>query len=197
MGKRQLAELQPSEFVVTLLVSELASMPMQDYGIPLTSGVVPIVLLVCIEVLLSYLLLKCRPVRKLVSGRPIEVIKDGKINQKNLFLLRETVEDLLKELRLKDVFDISSVIYAQIETNGKMSVLVSPNSQNSSKIPTCASLVVADGKLLKDNLSDSGYDAKWVEKNIKKSKFAGIEQIYLMTVDENGSTVILPKEGKG
>ena len=119
MGKRQLGELQPVELVVTLLISDLAAVPMQESGMPLLNGLIPIVVLVALELLLSGLMLKSSGFSKLISGNPIVIIRDGKLDQKALKRLRLTVEDLMETLRQQNAFDIREIEYAIAETNGK------------------------------------------------------------------------------
>ncbi len=122
MGRRQLGELQPIELVVTLLISDLASVPMQDSAIPLLSGLIPILVLVAAEILLSALMLKSRTFSSLVSGTPLVVIRDGKVDQKVLSKLRLTVEDLSESLRAQNIFDLRDVQTAIAETNGTVTV---------------------------------------------------------------------------
>ncbi len=117
MGKRQLGELQPVELVVTLLISDLAAVPMQESGMPLLNGLIPIVVLVALELLLSGLMLKSSGFSKLISGNPIVIIRDGKLDQKALKRLRLTVEDLMETLRQQNAFDIREIEYAIAETN--------------------------------------------------------------------------------
>ena len=122
MGKRQLAELQPSEFVVTILISNVATLPLEDINIPLIGGVVPILLLVSFEVLVSFITLKSQRARKIVSGSPRVIIRDGVIDQQEMKNLRLSIDDLMGQLRSKDIFDISDVAFAIIETTGSLSV---------------------------------------------------------------------------
>ena len=123
MGKRQISELQPSELVVTLLISDIASIPMQNTAQPLVSGIIPMFILVACELLISFIMVKSSKFRRLVCGRPIVVIENGKINQSEMKRLRMTTEDLSEQLRQADVFDLDEVDFAIVETNGNMSVL--------------------------------------------------------------------------
>lgn len=125
MGKRQISELQTSELVVTLLISDIAAIPMQDTGQPLVSGFIPIAVLVVCEIVVSALMVKSGQFRRLICGRPIVVINNGKIDQKEMRRLRLTTEDLFEDLRQKDVFSLEDVAYAIIETNGKISIIKS------------------------------------------------------------------------
>ena len=142
MGKRQISELQTSELVVTLLISDIASIPMQNTGQPLVSGLVPIFTLVAIEIILSVMMLKSGRFRKVICGRPIVVINDGKIQQSELRRLRMTTEDLFEDLRQNSIVSISDVAYAIVETNGKLSVVKKPGKD--SVTPDMLQLVVPD-----------------------------------------------------
>jgi len=122
MGKRQLGELQPSELVVTILISNLATLPIEETSVPLLGGVGPILLLVCFEVVVSWISLKSRRARRVISGQPVTVIQDGRIMEDRLRDLRFSLDDLMEELRQNSVFDIRDVEYAVVETNGKLSV---------------------------------------------------------------------------
>ncbi|MBQ7799983.1 MAG: DUF421 domain-containing protein [Oscillospiraceae bacterium] len=122
MGRRQVGELQPSELVVTMLISNLASQPMEDRSLPLTIGIIPIITLVCLEVFTSYILKNSPFLRKTICGSPQVIIRDGKIDQKVMKELRFSVDDLVEELRLNNVFDFSEVDCAIVETTGELSV---------------------------------------------------------------------------
>ena len=130
MGKRQISELQTSELVVTLLISNIAVIPMQDTSLPLLSGVVPILLLVGCEIILSWLMLKNSNFRALVCGKPQIIISDGTLNQKKMKLLRISTEDLMEQLRQAGVFAIGDVKYAILETNGQVTVIQKTNKRN-------------------------------------------------------------------
>ena len=123
MGKRQIGELQPSELVVAIMISDLASVPMQDIKIPLVSGILPVLTLIFAEVIMSYMSLRSRKMRTIISGEPSIVIYDGHINERELKKLRFNINDLLEELRLNNYHDISDVAVAVIETSGKLSVI--------------------------------------------------------------------------
>lgn len=122
MGKRQIGEMQPSELVITILISEVASLPLQDKGIPVLYALVPLFVFVSFEIIQSALSLKSRKLRNLMQGHEVTVIKNGKVDMQALRTLRMTLDDLNGALRQKDVFDIKEVSYAIFETNGKLSV---------------------------------------------------------------------------
>ena len=126
MGKRQIGELQPSDLVVTLLISQIISIPIQDTDIPLVNTLIPIFLLVGFEILTSVFNMKSIKFRTFMQGHPVVIINDGVLNQKLLKDLRFTIDDLLEALRQKDIFDIAQVQYAVVETNGQISVLLKP-----------------------------------------------------------------------
>ena len=129
MGKRQLGELQPTELVITILLSEIAAIPMQDNALPLGNSIVAVLLLVALEVINSVVVLKSSRCRSFLQGNSIVVIRDGVIDQKQLKRLRFTMDDLFDQLRQKDVFDISDVRYAIVETNGQLSVMLKPEKE--------------------------------------------------------------------
>ena len=138
MGKRQVGELEPTELVLAMLLSDLAAVPMQDFGLPLLYGVVPIVTLLCITMLLSMTAMRSPRLRELLCGKPSIVVKDGKLRQREMKKVRITVDELIEELRLKGVPDISSVKYAILETSGEVSVLLRDAEQPATPRPTGA-----------------------------------------------------------
>lgn len=201
MGKRQLGELQPVELVVTLLISDLAAVPMQESGLPLLNGLVPIAVLVSLELLLSGLMLKVPRVAQLISGSPIVLVRDGKLDQKALKRLRMTVEDFMETLRVQDVFDLTQVQYAIAETNGKISVFLKPAFQP----PTCADVravspdngmplvVIRDGRLCEWALEVCGVDARWVDKILLKNGCTQ-QDVFLMTADKGRRYHLIRKQ---
>lgn len=201
MGKRQIGELQPSELVITILLSEIASIPMQDNNIPILHSVVALFALVAYEILTSTLGLKSNKLRTFMQGHPVIVIRDGKIDMAALRKLRMTVSDLLSALRQKDVFEISQVSYAIFETNGKISVLLKPENRSSTAkdIGLCPKdngmpfAVVCDGKIIEETLEESGFDISKIKKLILSSK-TPVEQVMILTVDKNGISYIAKKE---
>ncbi len=201
MGKRQIGELQPSELVITILISEIASIPMQDNRVPILHSVVALSALVAYEIFSSALSLKSNSLRALIQGHPVIVIRDGKIDMKALGKLRMSVNDLISLLRQKDVFDISQVAYAVFETNGKISVLLKPENRNSTAkdlglCPTDGGMpfaVVCDGRIIEETLAESQLDADKINKLILSSKIP-LENILIMTVNKNGVIFIAKKD---
>ncbi len=201
MGKRQLGEMQPGELVITILLSEIASIPIQDSNVPLISSLVPLMLLVSFEIINSLLDMKSVRFRLATEGNPQTVIRNGKLDQKKLKSLRLTISDIISALRQKDVFSIEDVEYAVVETNGTLSVLLKPDKRNSTpknydkpeKDNGMPCPVVIDGKIIKENFLDSGVTVKEVEEKIRKEKTEQ-KNIVLMTVDKNKKYYIITRE---
>lgn len=203
MGKRQIGELEPSELVLTLIISDLAAVPMQDFGIPLVNGLFPIITLLCLSMLLSFFSLKSIRFRALVCGKPAVIIRDGKILQQNMARNRFTVDELLEQLRCQGYSDLSAVKYAVLETSGQVSVL--PYTKDSPLTPKTANLtlpdamtlpvlLINDGHIMSDNLSASGYDRRWLDKQLRERRLTSPRQVFFMTVDETGSITCVAKE---
>lgn len=201
MGKRQIGELQPSELVVTILLSEIASIPMQDNRVPILHSIVALFALVAYEILSSVIGLKSNKMRALIQGHPVIVIRDGEIDIKALRKLRMSVNDLMSLLRQKDVFDISVVSYAVFETNGKISVLLKPESRNSTAkdlgiLPDDDGMpfaVVCDGKIVEETVEQSQIEPDKIKKLILSSKIP-IDEIMIMTVGKDGIIFLARKD---
>lgn len=201
MGKRQIGELQPSELVVTILISEIASLPVQDTSVSVLNSVACLILLVSFEIITSAVNLKSSKLRTVMQGHPIIVIKNGKIDIKALKKLRLTVSDLLSALRQKDVFEISQVSYAVFETNGKMSVLLKPEFRTSTakdlnlkpQDDGMPFAVISDGKINEKAVSESNMSAQQIKEIIKRQK-TDMDKILLMTVNNKNKTHIIKKE---
>ena len=202
MGKRQIGEMEASEFVVTMLVANLAAIPMQDGGIPLYSGLVPILTVLGVELVLSTLSLRSVRLRKLLCGKPVILIENGRILQENLRCTRVTLDELTGHLREKDVLDLRAVQYAILETNGNLSVFPYPAEKPASakdagiqaRRQYLPLTIVSDGQLLKDNLAKAGKDEAWVEK-VLRSHNADIAATWLLTVDGGDNILWYGKEG--
>ena len=192
MGKRQVGELQNSELVITLLISELAAIPMGETGTPLLNGIVPIFALVICEILVSVAMMKCRGFRTLMCGNPVVLIEHGKLRQKQMSRLRFTVEDLSEALRLEGVFDLSEVEFAAMETNGRLSVLRKDETRPPDE-KTLAVVVINDGKFCAHSAEICGCTRAWVQQVLQKEQCA-MEDIFLMTVDTKGHYHLLKKE---
>lgn len=202
-GKRQIGELEPNELVLTMLLSDLAAVPMQDFGIPLINGVVPIATILCLSLLLSYGSLRSMRFRALVCGEPTVIIRNGTIQQEAMRRNRFTIDELLEELRCQGVTNLSTVKYAILETSGQLSVLLYPAEQpltpkqagytveDSLFLPR---VIISDGHLLRENLRAVGREEKWLAKELRQAGITRTEDVFLLTVDESGSVVCIGKE---
>jgi uncharacterized membrane protein YcaP (DUF421 family) len=203
LGKRQIGELQPTELVITLLLSEIIAVPMQDNDIPLTSTIIPVLLLVGFEILISVISLKSVKIRTVIQGHSLVIIRDGKLDLKQIKKLRFTIDDVLEALRQKDIFDISKVQYAIVETNGSMSVMLKPEyepvTREDLKLKTedngLSCSVIIDGTVMKDEFQDCNLTEEKFNKLLKKEKIT-VENTLLMTVDKKGKITVIGKEGK-
>ncbi len=201
MGKRQVGQLEPSEFVVTMLVANLASIPMQDGGIPLFSGAVPILTVLALELILSGLAVKSLGFRKILCGKPVILIENGKILQKSLKKTRVSLDELTGHLRQKDVLDPSQVQYAILETNGSLSVFPYPKYRPASAMDAGIEAkkqylpvtIISDGCLIPENLPLAGKDAAWVQR-VLQERHTTLAQTWLLTVDKSDRILWIPKE---
>ena len=189
MGKRQIGELQPAELVVTILMSDLATMPLQNSQISLFHPLMLILLLIALELLMAHLGLKFRPFRTLTQGNSVLIVKDGELQQDALKKLRYSVDDVMESLRLKDVFDLNDVAYAYVETNGSLSVLKHP-TQGEAVLPY---LVVCDGKIISRDLASCGQTKDSLRRLLKQR---GLKEsdVFLMTCASDGTVNIIEKE---
>ncbi len=201
MGKRQIGQMEPSEFVVTMLVANLASIPMQDGGIPLYSGLVPILTVLGIELVLAVLSMRSLGLRRLLCGKPVILMENGNILQSNLRKTRVTLDELTGHLREKDVLDLTTVQYAILETNGNLSVFLYPKEKPASakeagiqtKPQYLPITVVSDGKLLTRNLEKARKDRAWVDR-VLRQKGADLQGTWLLTVDGQDRIQFYKKE---
>ncbi len=204
MGKRQLGELEPAELVVAVLISDLAAHPLQDIGTPLLYGLIPVLTLLCCEVLISAVIVKSIRMRAFICGKPSMIIDKGKIVEKEMKKNRFTLDELSEQLRKKDITDISTVKYAILETDGKLSTLLyadqSPVTPKQMSLKTddigYPVIIVNEGRVLDDNLQKMGYNTVWLDRQLKKRKISSAKDVYLMTVDEFERIYIASYEGK-
>lgn len=205
MGKRQLGELQPSELVVAIMISDLASVPMQAIDIPILSGIIPVLTLIIAEVFMSYLSLKSKRIRKFLTGEPSIIIYNGEIREKELARLRFNINDLLGELRLNGCHDISEVAVAVIETSGKLSVIPKDtargvtvedmNIQNPRRdgLPC---MLISDGTVNRDEMERSGKSMDWLVRTLKKQGIDSIKEVFIASLDSEGELYVQKKEKK-
>lgn len=203
MGKRQLGELQPSELVITILVSNIATLSLEDVEIPLLHGILPILVLVCFEVLISQLSLRSVRIRRLISGNPKILIRGGVIDQKMMRELRFSIDDLMTSLRTNGVFDIADVQYAIVETNGTVSVCLRPDKQPaqrgdvhaSENVPDPPGVLIADGELREEVLLSEGLTHEWLH-TILRERGLRLRDVFLLTADRAAKIHLVTREGR-
>ena len=202
MGKRQVAEMEPAEFVVTMLLANLASVPMQDNGLPLLSGVVPIFTVLALELILAVLSMKLLPVRRMLNGVPTLLIREGEIDQKALAASRVSLDELEQKLREKDVFDYQTVAFAILETDGELTVMPYPQHQSATRGDVGAAIspaglsynLIADGVVLSDNLRQAGKDRLWLREELARRGLR-VRDVFLLSVDAGSEVrVVLRQE---
>ena len=196
MGKGEIAEMNAFDLVITLLLSEVAAIPMQDNSIPIIYGISSITALVFIEILISYIALKSRTVSKILSGSPTVLINKSKLNYKQLKKERISIEELLESLRSQGYFNLKDVQYALLETDGNLSIVPSP-SYDSSKATDFKHLpipVIIDGKVIKDNLNELNKDEKWILKTLKSKNIKKVKDVLIFMIDENDDIFIQRKK---
>lgn len=204
MGKRQIGEMQPNELVVTLLISEIAAIPLQDTSQPILDGVVAIFTLVILEIIISVTAMKSIIVRKLMNGKSAVIIKNGVVDQQAMKNVRMTVLDLVELLRGQNVFDISTVAFAVLEVNGNLSILLKSSEQPATsgdlKLNKEAAVlplpVISDGKLINESLKALETDSGKIKKILDDNDTV-IENVFLMTMDRDAKfTLIKKRNGK-
>lgn len=201
MGKRQIGELQPSELVITILISEVAAMPMQDTGIPLVNSIIPLLILVSFEIITSAISIKSGRFRSIMQGNSLIIIRNGILDQKQIKKLRFSVEDILEALRKKDVFDINDILYAIAETDGSISIMLKPEKQPvttemmniETKNNGIQISIVDDGKLLLKQFKECQMDINKLNK-ILESNNLKLENILLMTANSGGEVNIIERD---
>ena len=202
MGKRQIGQMEASEFVVAMLVADLAAIPMQDVAIPLFSGIVPILTVLGAEFVLAGICLRSIRLRKLLCGMPVILIENGRVLQNNLRQTRVTIDELMGHLREKDILDLEQVQFAILETNGNLSVFpfpaeAPPSAKDLKVHPNQQYLpvtIVSDGHLIKENLALTGRNESWLRNTLGDYR-ATVAGTWLLTVDKTGHVLWIGKEG--
>ncbi len=204
MGKRQIGELSSSEFVITMLFSELAATPMGNPDAPLAYGIIPVLTLLALEILISSLFLKSRRIRKFAVGKTSILIENGKINQEEMKRIRLTLDELIEEIRLKNFINISHVKYAILESNGELSVFPFGQEQAPSRSDVgkkddntfLPHTVISDGVLIENEIERLGKSSAEINDELKRRGIASHKDVFLMQIDEQGTIFLVPKEGK-
>ena len=204
MGKRQLGELELSEFIVAALIADLAATPLQEIGTPLINGLVPIFILFCLEIIIAGISLRSVKARKIIFGKPEIIIENGKIDGEKMRKNRFTPDELMQELRTNGVCDIEQIQYAVLETNGKLSIILKQSEEPVT--PSILGISAADdgythilinnGRVIDNNLKLLGRDRSWLKAELKKHELNETKQVYLMTMSKSGKVYIQRKEEK-
>ena len=202
MGKRQLGEMELSEFVVASLIADLAAHPLQDVGIPMTNGLVPILTLFCFEILIAGASMKSIRLRTLLFGGPSVLVRRGVIDQREMRRNRFTADELMQELRKQGLTDLSQVEYGILETDGRLNVIPYP-----ARLPAtaeqigvktddggCPLIVISEGRTIEKNLRALGRDAAWLKEELREKGHEDPKGVYLMTVNQKGQSYIAAKE---
>ncbi len=203
MGKRQAGELQPFELIIAIMIAEVAATPMDGPGVPITYGIVPVVVLLVLHNLISFIAIKSEKARAFLSGRPSIVIHKGIICREELKKLSYNLNDLLEQLRNKDVMNIGDVHYAVLETNGELSVMLKPEKRPltpedmsmTPKNPGFCYDVILDGKLQPKNLERLGFTENQLQQILKSHKFKRVSDVFLAMADETGSVMLQDYRG--
>lgn len=203
MGKRQLGQLQPSELVVTILVSNIATMSIEDTNVPLISGIIPILALVSFDVLMSAISLKSKKARRAISGTPRAIIRDGQLDQAQMHELRFTLDDVMSQLRVNNIFDIRDVAFAFVETTGSFTVFPKADAQPLTakalgiQMPEAGNappaVLISDGVVIDSALQYCNLKYEWLEKTVTDHKM-NIKDVFLMTCNRQADYLIVKKE---
>ena len=194
MGKRQIGELQPTELVVAIMISDLATVPMQSIDMPLLAGIIPVITLMLAEVFISFAGFKSKILRRIITGDPSIVIYKGVINEKELERLRYNVSDLLEELRLNNCYNIADVEVAVLETSGKLSVMPKSGDTSGSGLPY---IIISDGSYNKGELERAKLTIKQVNERLKKMGISNVKNVFLCSIDAKGEMFVQPKKQGG
>lgn len=205
MGKRQIGQLQPFELVISIMISELASVPMQNTGIPLVYGIIPILTLLILQLLFSFLSIKSIGLRALICGKPTVLIENGQLLESALRNELYTLNDLLEQLRINNCPNIADVEYAILETNGQLSVI--PKSQKMPLTPEDMNIqtqkqgiiidLIIDGRVLAENLNIAGKNRNWLQKQLQKQNYTSPSEIFYACIDTATEKIHLQPRKKG
>lgn len=203
MGKRQIGELEVSELITTLMLSELATGPIENREIPVAYAVIPIITLLTLEVVNSMILIKLPRIKNLVSSKPSVLIDHGVMNQSELARIRMSIDELIGELRRQGVTSIAEIEYAILEQNGKLTTIPKARYRQPSleqlgievKESGMSHILIADGYINRYNLTGTGHDDAWLTRELRK-RGCTAKEVFLMTIDDSGSIFFIKKEAK-
>ena len=201
MGKRQIGELQPYELVISIMIAELASIPMEDVGVPIFKGLIPIFTLAFLHAVLSFMVLKSQKMRRLICGTPVVLIRDGNIQQREMGKIMINLSDLVEQLRVKDILDPADAAYAILETNGQLSVFPKAGKKpatdgdlNIDSPPVTLPVpLIMDGRIMQHNLPLVNQNRNWLVDSCRHNGFE-VEGVFFAYMDTQGALQIIPRE---
>lgn len=205
MGKRQIGELEASELVVTIIISDIAAMPITNMGVPLITNIIAILTLMLLEIFISFGAFKSPKMRNIMYGKPSTFFKNGKFNQKEMLRQRFNVADIMEEIRGNGVCSLSDVEYIVMETNGKVSVIlkqsasaVTPEQLKIETEPARLSYIIVDNGLpIRSSMKQLGLTEEWLQKRIKEKGLKNVNDIFYLSFEaDTGKTVLIPREEK-
>ena len=204
MGKRQVGQLQPGELVITIMISEIATSPIENSDKSMLQAIIPVAVLAVLEIAVSFASLKIIRLRELLQGHAVIIIRDGIPDRKQLSRLRYSMDDLLESLRQKDVFDINDVQYAIAETDGSLSVMLRPEKRTATVSDVNAEpennglprIIISDGRMISSQIEKSPLKEKDIERILKKHKVSR-KDVLLLTSDDNGNINLIKQPGRG
>lgn len=194
MGKREIGQMQPFELAISIMIADLASIPMSDIGIPISNGIIPILGLLVMHLIISIINIKSSKMREFICGKPTILIYKGKIDEKKMKKERFTLNELEEKLRSNNITNIGDVEFAILETSGDISVIQKPNKRTTTPedfniMPEYEGIsynLVIDGKIMKENLNKIGKDYNWLKKQTQKFQMMP-EEAFIVTINEKGN----------
>ena len=203
MGKRQIAEMQPFELVITLIIADLATIPMAETALPLIQGIIPLLTLVCLHYFICLLSRKSLFCRKLFNGKPIILLDPDGVNYENMKKVNMNFNDLMEGLHTAGYFNLEELLYVILQTNGTMTVVnraqytpVTPSDLQIEKEPASLPMIlITKGQIIQDNIIKAGINENFLNKNLKKNGFSSIKDILILTMNNNGKMYVQPKVG--
>jgi len=203
MGKRQIAEMQPFELVITLIIADLATIPMAETALPLIQGIIPLLTLVCLHFLICFMSRKSLFFRKLFNGKPIILLDPDGINYENMKKVNMNFNDLMEGLHTAGYFNLEELLYVILQTNGTMTVVnrapyapLTPSDLQIEKENACLPMIiVTKGQVNTENLCKAGINENFLNKHLKKNGFKSIKDILILTINNNGKMYVQGKTG--
>ncbi|MCL2037308.1 MAG: DUF421 domain-containing protein [Oscillospiraceae bacterium] len=193
MGKKQLSELQPSELVTTIIISNIVTISLEESNVPLMAGIVPILLIVSMDVIITGVNLKSNAMRKITTGTPRVIISNGAIDQNALRNLRYTIDDIMESMREAAIFNVADIQYAIVENTGKISFLEKTKAAESGKIADPQTVIIKDGKIEKNSFELSGWDENRLNMLLNEKRLS-LKDVFLLTAEKEGEYNLIERQ---